>query len=91
MKAAVLIICALAVIVLGYFLMKQFDKFLDRNCKLLEKENKNKEPACVMLSGNMTDKEIVEEIRRFQQKHGRVKIIISDKLSAEPAKEDEIA
>ncbi len=65
----VLIIAVLGVFVFGYFLMARLDKFLDENRKTIKKESEKKEPSCVMLTEELTDEEITEEIRRFKSKH----------------------
>lgn len=74
----VLALAVLGVFVLGYFLMARLDKFLDENRKAIEKENEKKEPSCVMLTEELTDEEIIEEIRRFRSKHEGTRIMIYD-------------
>ncbi len=72
----ILVISVLGVMVFGFFLMKRLDKFLDENRKRIEQEEKNKEPRCVMLTTDMTDKEILEHIRTYEKKHGDANITI---------------
>ena len=74
----VLALAVLGVFVFGYFLMARLDKFLDENRKAIEKENEKKEPSCVMLTEELTDEEITEEIRRFRNKHEGTRIMIYD-------------
>ena len=74
----VLALAVLGVFVLGYFLMARLDKFLDENRIAIEKENEKKEPSCVMLTEELTDEEITEEIRRFRSKHEGTRIMIYD-------------
>ena len=74
----VLALAVLGVFVFGYFLMARLDKFLDENRKAIEKENEKKEPSCVMLTEELTDEEITEEIRRFRSKHEGTRIMIYD-------------
>lgn len=74
----VLALAVLGVFVFGYFLMARLDKFLDENRKAIEKENEKKEPSCVMLTEELTDEEITEEIHRFRSKHEGTRIMIYD-------------
>ncbi len=74
----VLIIAVLGMFVFGYFLMTRLDKFLDENRKAIEKENEKKAPSCVMLTEELTDEEITEEIRRFRSKHEGTRVILYD-------------
>ena len=74
----VLIIAVLGVFVFGYFLMARLDRILDENRKAIEKENEKKEPSCVMLTGELTEEEITEEIRRFRSKHVSTQIMLYD-------------
>ena len=55
MKEVLLIIVVLGVLIYGYFLMGELDKFLDGNRKTIEKESDIKEPSCVMLTGEMSE------------------------------------
>lgn len=73
-----LILAVLGGFALGYFVMSGLDRFLNANRKATEKEPEKKEPSCVMLTQDMTDEEIVSEIRRFREKHECVRIVICD-------------
>ena len=84
-----LILCVLGVFVFGYFLMARLDKFLDENRKAIEKENEKREPSCVMLTDSLTDDEILEEIRRFRNRHKESHILIYDSSQTEPPEEME--
>ena len=72
----ILVVAVLGVMVFGFFVMKRLDKFLDENRKRIEQEEKEKEPRCVMLTTNMTDKEILEHIRTYEKKHGNANITL---------------
>ena len=72
----ILVISVLGVMVFGFFIMKSLDKFLDENRKRIEQEEKKKEPRCVMLTTDMTDKELLERIRTYEKKHGDANIIL---------------
>ena len=78
-----LIVSLLAVFVFGFYLMGRLDRFLEENRRALLKENESCEPSEIMLPQGLSDSEILSEIHRFREKHGRVDIILSD------GKEDE--
>ena len=79
----ILIISVLGVFVFGYFLMARLDKFLDENRKAIEKENEKEEPSCVMLTEELSDEEIAEEVRRFRSKHQGTRIMLYDSSDTE--------
>ncbi len=83
MTDTVLIIAILSVFLFGYFLMVKLDKFLVENRKAIEKENEKKEPSCVMLTENLSEKEIVEEIQRFRNNHEGARVILYDSTDKE--------
>ena len=66
----ILVAAVLGVMVFGFFVMKHLDKFLDENRKRIEQEEKKKEPSCVMLTTNMTDEELIKNIRTYEKKRG---------------------
>ncbi len=78
-----LILCVLGVFVFGYFLMARLDKFLDENRKAIEKENEEREPSCVMLTEEMSDEDIVEEVKKFRETHKGTRIILYDSSDTE--------
>ena len=78
-----LILCVLVVFVFGYFLMARLDKFLDENRKTIENENENREPSCIMLTEEMSDEEITDEVKRFREKHGSTRVLIYDSNDTE--------
>ncbi len=71
-----LVVSVFGVMVFGFFIMKRLDKFLDENRKRIEQEEKKKEPSCVMLTTDMTDKELLEHIRTYEKKHGDANITL---------------
>lgn len=83
MAELLLIVSLLAVFAFGFYLMSRLDRFLEENRKALLKENESYEPSEVLLPHGLSDSEILSEIRRFQETHGTVDIILSD------GKEDE--
>ena len=66
----ILVVAVLGVMVFGFFVMKRLDKFLDENRKRIEQEEKKKEPSCVMLTADMTDEEIIKNIRTYEKQRG---------------------
>ena len=66
----ILVVAVLVVMVFGFFVMKRLDKFLDENRKRIEQEEKKKEPSCVMLTTDMTDEELIKNIRTYEKKRG---------------------
>jgi len=66
----ILAVAVLGVMVFGFFAMKRLDKFLDENRKRIEQEEKEKEPPCIMLTTDMTDEEIIKNIRTYEKQRG---------------------
>ena len=66
----ILVVAVLGVTVFGFFVMKRLDKFLDENRKRIEQEEKEKEPSCVMLTTDMTDEELIKNIRTYEKQRG---------------------
>lgn len=79
MKELLFTACVFGAFLFGYFLMGRVDLFLKRNRKAPEEENEVEEPACIMLTGNLTDEEIEEEIRHFRSDHAGAKIFLCDR------------
>ena len=66
----ILVVAVLGVMVFGFFVMKRLDKYLDENRKRIEQEEKEKEPSCVMLTTDMTDEELIKNIRTYEKQRG---------------------
>ena len=66
----ILAVAVLGAMVFGFFVMKRLDKFLDENRKRIEQEEKEKEPSCVMLTTDMTDEELIKNIRIYEKQRG---------------------
>lgn len=66
----ILVAAVLGVMVFGFFVMKRLDKFLDENRKRIEQEEKEKEPRCIMLTTDMTDEELIKNIRTYEKQRG---------------------
>ena len=78
MAELLLIVSLLGVFAFGFFLMGRLDRFLDENRKALLKENETREPSEILLPQGLSDSEILSEIHRFRETHGKVDIILSD-------------
>lgn len=83
LRNVILIVSMLGVFVIGYFLVTRLDKFLDENRKAIEKENEKKEPSCVMLTEEMSEEEVAEEVRRFREKHESTRVVLYDGTDTE--------
>jgi len=66
----ILVVAVLGVMIFGFFVMKRLDKFLDKNRKRIEQEEKEKAPSCVMLTTDMTDEELIKNIRTYEKQRG---------------------
>ena len=66
----ILVVTVLGVMFFGFIVMKRLDKFLDENKKTIEQEKKKKEPSCVMLTTDMTDEELIKNIRTYEKNRG---------------------
>ena len=66
----ILVVAVLGVMVFGFFVMKRLDKFLDENRKRIEQEEKEKEPSFIMLTTDMTDEELIKNIRTYEKQRG---------------------
>ncbi len=66
----ILVVAVLGVMVFGFFVLKRLDKFHGENRKRIEQEEKEKEPSCVMLTTDMTDEELIKNIRTYEKQHG---------------------
>ena len=78
MAELLLIVSLLGIFAFGFYLMSRLDRFLEENRKALLKENESCEPSEILLPQGLSDSEILSEIRRFQETHGNVDIILSD-------------
>lgn len=91
MKEVILIIVVLCMFVFGYFVMGNLDKFLAENRRCIEKESEKREPSFVMLTDNMTEEEIMEEVCSFCKSHrGENMILFCNEDMENIESEDEI-
>lgn len=78
MAELLLFVSLLGIFAFGFYLMSRLNRFLEENRKALLKENESCEPSEILLPHGLSDSEILSEIRRFREKHGKVDIILSD-------------
>ena len=78
MAKLLLIVSLLGIFAFGFYLMIRLNRFLEENRKALLRENESCEPSEVLLPHGLSDSEILSEIPRFRETHGKVDIILSD-------------
>lgn len=83
MRTILLVLSVLGVFGYGYFLMTRLDQFLDENREAIERESEKKAPSRVMLTEDMSDEEIAEEVRRFREKHKSARIVLYDSIGTD--------
>ena len=66
----ILVVAVLGVMVIGFFVIKRLVKFLDENRKRIEQEEKEKKSRCIMLTTDMTDEELIKNIRTYENQRG---------------------
>lgn len=76
LKIAFLVIVFFGILAVGYLLMRRIDKFLEERPDAIESESERRDPACIMLTDDMSDEEIVSEIRKFRDANERIRIVI---------------
>ena len=77
LRDILLVITVLAVFVVGFFVMKRLDKFLNENYKPYFRENEEK-PTRIIHNENTSDEEILSDIKKVKEKGSKVKIVISN-------------
>ena len=77
MAELLLIVSLLGIFAFGFFLMSRLDRFLEKNRKALLKTNSVSFQKFCCRKG-LSDSEILSEIHRFRETHGKVDIILSD-------------
>ena len=66
------------IFLLGWFLMKRLDRFLDENQKRIKEETKRQPELCVRLNGDISPDELKETLSRFRDSHAHAEIVIYD-------------
>jgi len=78
MKDIILMAAVLVAFGFGYFLMIRLDRFLDENRNTIKSATQKKEPSCVMLTEELSEEDLVEEIRCFREAHKDAYILLCD-------------
>lgn len=80
MGNAILMIAVTVVVILGFFMMKRIDVFLEENKKVIEKEQEKKEETYIRLKFPETenDKNMMSEMEECKRTHHEVTIAIFD-------------
>ncbi len=82
MREVLLVFVVLVLFGFGYILMGKLDRFLSENRKCIEEKSEKAEPSRIMLTNNLSDEEILNEIRQFCGNHENAKIVIFDDMDA---------
>lgn len=82
MREVLLVLAVLLLVGYVYFLMRKLDRFLSENRKSIEEKSGKTEPSRIMLTNDLSDEEILNEIRQFCVKHKNARIVIFDDMDA---------
>ena len=82
MREVLLVLAVLLLFGYVYFLMRKLDRFLSENRKSIEEKSGKTEPSRIMLTNDLSDEEILNEIRQFCVKHKNARIVIFDDMDA---------
>ena len=66
----------IALFAYGYYLMGTLDAFLGEKRKSIRKRSEIREPSCLMITEDMPDEKIVEEVKDFRERHEKTKIFL---------------
>ena len=82
MREVLLVLAVLLLFGYVYILMGKLDRFLSENRKSIEEKSGKTEPSRIMLTNDLSDEEILNEIRQFCVKHKNARIVILDDMDA---------
>lgn len=82
MREVLLVFVVLVLFGFAYILMGKLDRFISENRKSIEDKSEKVEPSRIMLTNDLSDEDILDEIRQFCGKHENVKIVIYDDIDA---------
>ena len=82
MREVLLVLAVLLLFGYVYILMGKLDRFLSENRKSIEEKSGKTEPSRIMLTNDLSDEEILNEIRQFCVKHKNAIIVIFDDMDA---------
>lgn len=78
MGDVILIIAVAAVMILGFFMMKRIDVFLEKNRKASEEEQEERCSSPIEFIDMENDENMISEIENFKKSHKTVAIVIFD-------------
>lgn len=78
MGDVILIIAVAAVMILGFFMMKRIDVFLEENRKVIEEEQEERCSSPIEFIDMENDEKMISEIENFKKSHKTVAIVIFD-------------
>lgn len=78
MGDVILIIAVAAVMILGFFMMKRIDVFLEENRKAIEEEQEERCSSPIEFIDTENDENMISEIENFKKSHKTVAIVIFD-------------
>ena len=80
MREVLLVLAVLLLFGYVYILRRKLDRFLSENRKSIEEKSGKTEPSRIMLTNDLSDEEILNEIRQFCVKHKNARIVIFDDM-----------
>lgn len=80
MRDVILLLAVLIAFAFGYFLMAHLDKLLEENTKRIKNDVTNPQASYIMLSNDMSEEEMIEEIRKFREEHKKMQVLLCDSL-----------
>lgn len=78
MGDVILIIAVAAVMILGFFMMKRIDVFLEKNRKAIEEEQEERCSSPIEFIDTENDENMISEIENFKKSYKTVAIVIFD-------------
>lgn len=78
MGDVILIIAVAAVMILGFFMMKRIDVFLEENRKAIEEEQEERCSSPIEFIDMENDENMISEIENFKKSHKTAAIVIFD-------------
>lgn len=76
MGDVILIIAVAAVMILGFFMMKRIDVFLEKNRKAIEEEQEERCSSPIEFIDTENDENMISEIENFKKSYKTVAIVI---------------
>lgn len=80
MEGVILLVAVFVIFVWCFVTVKHFDEFLADSFGSDFQNVEKKEPSCVVLTKDMTDEEIMEEIQYFRRHHQKMEIYLCENI-----------